>query len=387
MRIYLDHAATTPVLPAVADAVRAAMVDEFGNPSSVHSVGRQARSIVERARRQIAALIGADGEDIVFTSGGTESANLAILGAGLAAGPGGHIVTSAIEHPAVLEAMAVLAGAGFRVTYVPVDGQGLVDPDAVAAAITGETVLVSVMLANNEIGTLQPVSEIARVAKQRGVLVHTDATQGVGQIPVDVNELGVDLLTFSGHKIYAPKGIGALYIRSGVRKRLRPRQHGGGQERRLRPGTENVPGIAGFGVAAEIAAADLITRAEQERIWRNRLLEALLEGIPGAQLNGDRERRLPGNLNVSIPGVAIDTVLIQLDLAGIAASSGAACAAGSVEPSPVLLALGRSREEASQALRLSVGRSNDDEQITKAAAVIPQVIERVRSAGRFVVQR
>ena len=387
LRIYLDHAATTPVLPAVAEKVYEAMVEGFGNPSSVHGLGRRARAAVERARRQVAALIGADPEEILFTSGATESNNLAIQGALRAAGPGSHVVTTAVEHHAVLDVCRALGAEGYQVTVVPVDGHGRVDPDDVARAITPRTALVSVMLANNEIGTLQPVAEIARIAHERGVLVHTDAAQAVGRMPVDVRSLDVDLLTFSGHKMYAPKGIGALYVRRGTRRRLHPLLHGGGQEGRLRPGTENVPAIVGFGQAAELAAADLAERAEVERRWRDRLIDGLLAAIPGASLNGHPTERLPSNVNLSIPDVAVDTLLIQLDLEGIAASSGSACTAGSIQPSHVLMALGLDRDAAARALRLTVGRCNDDEQIEAALEIIPRVVARLRGAARFAVSR
>jgi len=386
-RIYLDHAATTPVLPEVAEAVTAAMTAGFGNPSSVHGIGRRARSAVERARRQVAALIHAEPEEIVFTGGGTEANNLAIQGAARAAEPGAHIVTTAVEHPAVLETCAALESDGYAVTVVPVDGDGRVDPDAVIAAITPQTVLVSVMLANNEVGTIQPVAEIAQRARERGVLVHSDAVQAVGRIPVDAGALGVDLLSLSSHKRYGPQGVGALYVRRGTRRRLQPLSYGGGQERRLRPGTENVPGIVGFGLAAEIAAGDLAARAACERRWRDRLIEGLLAGIPGARLNGPTAGRLPNNVNLSIPGVPIDALLIQLDLEGIAASSGSACTAGSVRPSHVLRAMGRDPEAATHALRLTVGRSNDDAQIDQALEIIPRVVARLSRAGRFAVQR
>ncbi|MFO7246656.1 MAG: cysteine desulfurase family protein [Thermaerobacter sp.] len=401
-RIYLDHAATTPVLPEVARAMHEALLEGFGNPSSVHREGRRARAAVERARRQAAALIGADPEEIIFTGGGTEADNLAIQGAAREAGAGAHIVTTAVEHHAVLDACEALESEGYRVTVVPVDGDGRVDPDDVLAALTPDTVLVSVMLANNEVGTIQPVAEIARRARERGVLVHTDAVQAVGQIPVDVNELGIDLLSFSSHKIYGPKGVGALYVRRGVRGRLKPLVYGGGQERRLRPGTENVPGIVGFGAACEIAARDLAARAGQERRWRDRLIQGLLEAIPGALLNGPApgqdgaaaaggvpglDGRLSNNVNVSIPDVAVDVLLAQLDLEGVAASSGSACTAGSVRPSHVLRAMGRDLDAATHVLRLTVGRSNDDEQIEQALEIIPRAVARLRRAGRFTVQR
>lgn len=386
MRIYLDHAATTPVLPAVADYMHTILTGDYANPSSVHSTGRKARSVVEKARRQVARLIGADPEEIVFTSGGTEANNLALQGVARAAGSRAHFITTGIEHPAVLDVCRAIAGDGHEVTVLDVDAMGRVDPDAVRAAIRPNTVLISVMLANNEVGTIQPVAEIARIARERDILMHTDAVQAVGHIPVNVRELNVDFLSFSSHKIYGPKGVGALFVRRGIRKRMRPLLYGGGQEGRLRPGTENVPGIAGFGLAAEIAAGDLDDRRVRESAWRDRLIQGLLEQIPGSRLNGHPVERLPNNVNISFTGVDIEALLVQLDLEGIAASSGAACAAGSVEPSYVLMALGLDRKLASQALRLTVGRANDDEQIETALQVIPRVVTAQRAAAQRLVQ-
>lgn len=381
VRIYLDHASTTPVLPEVAGYINEILTGDYANPSSVHSSGRRARGVVEKARRQVAALMGASPEEVVFTSGGTEANNLAIWGAArAAAGTRAHFITTAVEHPAVLDACRAVESDGHELTVVPVDGNGMVDPDAVAAAIRPNTVLISVMMANNEIGTIQPVAEIARIARERDILVHTDAVQAFGQIPIDVDELGVDLLSCSSHKIYGPKGAGALYIRHGLRRRLRPLFYGGGQEGRMRPGTENVPGIAGFGLAAQIAAGDLQERAERESRWRDRLIQGLLDQLPGTRLNGHPVHRLPNNANLSIPDIDVEALLVQLDLDGIAASSGAACAAGSIEPSYVLTAIGLERDQATHALRLTVGRSNDDEQIDAAIRLIPQAVARQRAA-------
>lgn len=378
-RIYLDHAATTPVLPEVAAEVARAMGEVWANPSSVHAEGRAARVLVERARRQVAALIGAEPEEIVFTSGGTEADNLAVQGVARAlADRGDHVVTTAVEHRAVLDACRALERDGFRVTYLSVDAAGRVDPDDVRRALDGRTVLVSVMLANNETGTLQPVREIAAICRERGVLVHTDAVQAVGLLDVDVNRLGVDLLTLSGHKLYAPKGVGALYVRRGVRRHLRPLLYGGGQEGRLRPGTENVPGIAGLGKAAERALAEREALAARLRSWRDRLERLLLERIPGARVNGHPVERLPGHLNVVIPEVDPDALLIGLDLAGIAASNGSACSAGSIEPSHVLLAMGLPPRLARGALRLSLGRLNREEHVDEAAERIAAAVARLR---------
>lgn len=384
-RIYLDHAATTPVLPEVAAEVAAAMSDVWANPSSVHAEGRRARVLVERARQRVAALIGADAEEIVFTSGATEADNLAVLGVARALRErGDHVVTSAVEHRAVLDACRALEREGYRVTYLPVDGYGRVDPDDVRRAIGPRTVLVSVMLANNEVGTLQPVREIAEICRARGVLVHTDAVQAVGVLPVDVRDLGVDLLSLSGHKIYAPKGVGALYIRRGVRRFLAPLLYGGGQEGRMRPGTENVPAIAGLGRAAEIALRERDELARRLRAWRDRLEQELLARIPGARVNGHPQLRLPGHLNLAVPGVDPDALLIGLDLAGVAASNGSACSAGSIEPSHVLLAMGLSPELARGAVRLTLGRLNREEDVEEAAARIAGVVARLRRARAAV---
>lgn len=376
-RIYLDHAATTPVHPEVAEAVRRCLLEVWGNPSSIHAFGREARLAVEEAREQVAALVGARPAEIVFTGGGTEADNLAVLGvARRRRGKGDHVITSSVEHHAVLHACEALRAEGFRVTELPVDGDGLVDPDDLRAALDDRTVLVSIMLANNEVGTIQPVKELAAVARERGVPFHTDAVQAVGQIPVDVDELGVDLLSLSGHKLYGPKGVGALFVRRGTR--LDPLVHGGGQERRLRPGTENVPGIAGLGKAAELARRELAERAAHAASLSRRLREGLLERVPGTVLNGHPVRRLPGNVNVSILGVQAESVLLNLDLKGVAASSGSACAAGSLETSHVLRAMGAAQERAEGALRLTVGRDNTEADVEAVLEILPPLVEKLR---------
>ncbi len=375
--VYLDHAATTPVHPEVAEAMRRCLLEVWGNPSSLHARGREARLAVEEARAQVAALVGAEPREILFTSGGTEADNLAVLGvARQRRGKGNHVITSAVEHHAVLHACEALAREGFRVTVLPVDEHGLVDPDDLRRALTDDTVLVSVMLANNEVGTIQPIRELAAVARERGVPFHTDAVQAAGQIPVDVRELGVDLLSLSGHKFYGPKGVGALYVRRGLR--LDPLLYGGGQERRLRPGTENVPGIVGLGKAAELARQELEARAAHARALRDRLLAGLLERVPDLVLNGHPERRLPNNLNVSILGVEAESVLLNLDLKGVAASSGSACSAGSVEPSHVLKAMGLPEERTHGALRLTLGRGNTEEDVDYVLEVLPPIVEKLR---------
>lgn len=383
--IYMDHAATTPVLPAVGARAVAFWYEQFGNPSSVHGLGRRARSAVEGARRQVAALIGADPEEIVFTSGGTEANNLAVQGAARAQREQGrHIVTSAVEHPSVLEACAALAAEGFRVTYVPVDRWGQVDPEAVLAAVDDDTILVSIMLANNEVGTVQPVAGIGAAlrAAGRSVVFHTDAVQAAGQMTLDVDQLGVDLLTLSGHKLYAPKGVGALYIRRGTRRKLKPLLHGGGQEGRLRPGSENVAGIVAMGEAAALAAREGPELARRLTRLRDRLAAGLQEAVAGVTLNGHPTQRLPNNVHISIDGVDSETLLIHLDMAGVAASSGSACTAGAVEPSHVLQAMGRTRDQARQVLRLTLGRSNDEEDVDEAVRRIAAAVKQIREGGR-----
>lgn len=357
------------------------LTGSFGNPSSIHSFGREAKKGLEEAREKVAALIGAAPQEILFTSGGTEADNLAILGAARQRRDRGkHIITSAIEHHAVLDACAHLEQEeGFRVTVLPVDGQGLVDPAGLRQAMEPDTVLVSVMLANNEIGTIEPVAELAAIARERGVLFHTDAVQAVGQIPVDVTALGVDLLSLSAHKIYGPKGAGVLYVRRGTR--LQPLFHGGSQERRLRPGTEGVAALVGLGEAAALARGAMAERAAHARGLREHLWQGLRARLPDLVLNGHPERRLPNNLNVSVAGVQGESVLLNLDLKGVAASSGSACAAGSTEPSHVLKALGVTPEVAQGALRLTLGEANAEEDVDYVLEVFPAIVEKLRRLG------
>ena len=368
--IYLDYNATTPVDPAVRDAILPYLEAHFGNPSSGYVYGQQAKEAVAKARGQVAALIGAKPEEIVFTSGGSESDNQAIIGAALAnQEKGKHIITSCIEHPAVLNTCRYLEERlGFRVTYFPVDMYGLVSPEDVNQAITSETVLITIMHAHNEVGTIEPIEEIGRIARERGILFHTDAAQSCGKIIVDVNQLNVDLLTIAGHKLYAPKGIGVLYIRksSGIDSFV----HGAGQENGQRAGTENVPYIAGLGAACEIARNALPSYQQEVKLLRDRL-HSLIESSLGREnirLNGHPERRLPNTLNISIKGIVGEELLGQIP--EIAASSGAACHAGSTEPSGVLLAMGISREWALGALRLTLGQWSTPEEIDTAAQLI-----------------
>ncbi|MDY6907987.1 MAG: cysteine desulfurase NifS [Chloroflexota bacterium] len=377
-RIYLDYAATTPVHPEVLAAMTPYFSDAFGNPSSIHSLGQEAREAVAQAREGVAALIGAREEEIVFTSGGTEADNLALLGVARASeGKGNHIVTSAIEHHAVLETCRHLEGMGYAVTRLPAGGDGLVSPGDVAGAITERTILISVMHANNEVGTIQPIAEIGAIARERGIAFHTDAVQTVGRIPVDVDGLGVDLLSISAHKLYGPKGVGALYIRKGTR--VAPLIHGGEQERRRRAGTENVAGIVGLGMAAQLAQGDMDAEARRLVALRDRLVAGLMARIEDCRLNGHPTRRLPNNVNVSFASVEGESMLLNLDLEGVAASTGSACSSGSMEPSHVLLAMGLSHQAAHGSLRFSLGRFTSDEAIDRVLAVLPPIVARLRA--------
>ncbi len=383
-RIYFDHNATTPVASAVLAEMLPYLSAEHGNASSVHSFGQSARGAVERARESVAALIGARPPEIVFTSGGTESDNAAICGvAGAAAGRPAqrrHIITTSIEHAAVLHTCQALErrapeGAPERsveVTYLSVSRDGVVDPDDVRRALRPETVLISVMHANNELGTLQPIEEIGRIAAEAGVMFHTDAVQSAGKVPLDVAQLGVHLLSLSAHKLCGPKGVGALYIRKGVR--LEPLMYGGHSERDRRAGTENVPAIAGFGKAAELARAHLAEHGARLSALRDRLEQGLLERIPGARVNGSAAPRTPNTCNIRFPGVESESLVIALDLQGLACSAGAACSSGATDPSHVLAAIGLSSAEARASVRLSLGHNNTDEDIVRALEIIPAVV-------------
>lgn len=378
-RVYMDYAATTPVRQEVAERVSRCLMDLWGNPSSVHSFGREARRVVEEAREEVACLIGARPDEVFFTSGGTEADNLAVLGvARRFEAKGRHIVTSAVEHHAVLHACEYLERAGFEVTRLRVDGSGLVDPDELRKAIRKDTILVSVMLANNEVGALQPIWELTAIAREAGVLFHTDAVQAAGNIPVDVKELGVDLMSMSAHKFYGPKGVGVLYVRKGVR--LEPVLFGGGQERQLRPGTENVPGIAGMGAAAGLARREMSDRAARVASLREALVSGLRERMDGVRVNGhpDPRWRLPGIASVTLSGVEGESVLMNLDLKGVAASGGSACAAGSLEPSHVLLAMGLTPDEARGTIRFSLGSGNTMEDVDRVLEVLPPIVARLR---------
>ena len=379
---YLDHAATTPVLPEVKEAMLRALEEDFGNPSSVHAVGRRARQIVEDARDRVAAAVGASPAEIVFTGGGTEADNLALKGAAAKLrGNGNHIVTTRFEHHAVLDPVERLSRDGFEVSYVDVPPTGVVDPGAVAEAVRPSTVLVSVMSVNNEIGTIQDLTEIAARAKNvnPNALVHTDAVQALGNIPVSLHAWRVDLAAFAAHKLGGPKGVGALFIRSSVA--VEPQALGGGQERGLRSGTLNVPGIAGFGLAAEIAAKEVHEKAERLASLRDKLWTGIRRIVPDAQVNGDLERRVAGNLNLCIPGTDGETLLLLLDQEGIACSSGSACASGALDPSHVLLAIGVAPEHARGSLRFSLGRASEEREVDEVLRALPGVIATARKAA------
>ncbi|MCH7607459.1 MAG: cysteine desulfurase [Chloroflexi bacterium] len=382
--IYMDHAATTPVSPRVAEAMQPYFAERFGNASSMYRLAQDARAAIDDARERCARVLGARGSEIVFTSGGTESDNAALLGVALARrSDGNHIVTTQIEHHAVLHAAELLEELGFDVTYVAPDRDGIVAPEAVAEALRPETTLVSVMLANNEIGTIQPVAEIARRVRAhaaeggRTVAIHTDAVQGPGALEIDVDVLGVDLLSLSAHKFNGPKGVGLLYIRRGTP--FRPTQVGGAQERDRRAGTENTPGIVGMSVALEAAEAARPEAAAACAAMRDRLIAGITERVDGTRLNGDARRRLPNNVNVSFPGVEAEALLMGLDLAGIAASSGSACTAASLEPSHVLLAIGASESMARSSLRLSVSAGNTEEEVGYVIDTVAELVPKIRS--------
>lgn len=378
-RVYLDHSATTPVDPEVAKLMMTYYTEKYGNPSSVHSFGRDAKAALENARESVAKLLGAQATEITFTSGGTEADNLAIIGATQAQSKKGkHIITSAVEHHAVLETCEFLEKNGFELTIVPVNEEGLISVEDVEKAIRPDTILITIMHANNEVGAIQPIAEIGKLAREKGIVFHVDAVQSFGKIPIDVRAMNVDLMTVSSHKIYGPKGVGALYIRKGVR--VMPRIFGGGQEKKRRSGTENTPGIIGFGKACELAAERMEEEAAREVKLRDKLLDGILEKIDYVKLNGPRggANRLPGNLNVSIQFIEGEALLLSLDMMGIAASSGSACTSGSLDPSHVLLAMGLSHEIAHGSLRFSFGRQNTEEDVDYVLEQLPKIVDRLR---------
>jgi cysteine desulfurase len=380
--IYLDNCATTPVHPEVVEAMLPYFGAFYGNPSSIHSFGRKAKKALTVAREQVAQLIGADPSEIVFTSGGTEADNFAIRGISSASEKkGNHIITSSIEHHAVLNTCRYLEQRGFHVTCLPVDGDGLVDPDDVTKALCGRTILISIMHANNEIGTIEPISDIAGIAKEKGIIFHTDAVQTVGKIPVNVELLNVDLLSLSGHKIYGPKGVGALYIRKGVD--IVPMLYGGEQEGGLRHGTESIPAIVGLGKACEIALRDLTFQMEYLKNLRDHLQKSILEEIPDSYVNGSQEKRLPHILNLSVASIEAESIVRDLDKKGIAISAGSACTSDSIEISHVIAALGIPKHVAGGSIRFSLGRYNTPEQIVSVIQILGDVVQKLRGMAEL----
>ena len=377
-RIYLDYAATTPTAPEVVEAMLPYFTDRFGNPSSIHSFGQEGKAAIEEAREKIANLIGAKQEEIIFTSGGTESNNSALKGVAYAnQHKGNHIITTPLEHHAIIEPCNFLEKSGFKVTYLPVDKDGLLNPEEVKKAITTKTILISVIHANNEIGTIEPIAEIGRIARERDIYFHTDAVQTFGHLPINVDELNVNLLSISAHKLCGPKGMGALYVKKGTR--MVSFMHGGEQERRRRASTENVPAIVGFGKAVEIAEEKMEEEAKELTILRDKLIKGIFEKIDHVCLNGHPTKRLPNNINVSIEFVEGESMLLNLDMEGIAASTGSACSSSSLEPSHVLLSLGLSPELAHGSLRFTLGRYTKEEEIDYVLEILPKIVDKLRS--------
>lgn len=386
-KIYLDHSATTPVAPEVLEAMKPYFLEKYGNASSLHAFGREARETIEKARKQIADFIGARPSEIIFTSGGTESDNLAIMGVAFAVNPAflaknkkNHIITSRIEHPAVLETCKYLEKNGWRITWLDVDSEGVVNPKDVEKAITEDTILVSVMHVNNEIGTIQPIEEIGRICRKHKVYFHTDAVQSYGKLVIDVKKLNIDLLSVSGHKIYGPKGIGFLFVKQDVN--IREITHGGGHETGLRSGTENVPGIVGIAKATELANKNMKSESERIRKIRDKIMDNVLS-IPGSRLNGSKEKRIYSNINVSFEGVEGEALLLRLDEKGLAVSTGSACSSKSLEPSHVLTALGLKPEQAHGSLRITLGKENKEEDVEYIVEQIKNVVNSLRKISPF----
>jgi len=382
-RVYMDHAATTPTDIEVVKQMELYFTQKYGNPNSIHSFGQEARDAVEESRKKIAHLIGADPSEIIFTSGGTESDNYAIKGIAWAnQKKGNHIITSKIEHHAVLHSCHFLEKHEFNVTYLPVDKYGLINPDDVKRAIIDKTILVTILHANNEIGTIEPIKEIGKIVKGAGIYFHTDSVQTVGHIPIDVNDLGVDTLSMSGHKLYGPNGVGVLYLRKGTK--IDSLMDGGGQEKNRRAGTENVAGIVGIGKAAELAEKRL-AQGEEDKIikLRDKLIKEIMNKVENVRLNGHPTNRLPGNINFCFEFIEGESMLLNLDMEGVAASSGSACTSGSLEPSHILLAIGLPPEIAHGSLRLTLGKDNTEEEVDYVIDILPQIIEKLRSLSPF----
>ncbi len=385
-RIYLDYAATTPTHPDVVKAMLPYFTEKFGNPSAIYACAQEAKAAIEDARSKVARLLGARDEEIVFTSGGTEANNFAIKGTAYAnKRKGNHIITNVIEHHAVLETCHFLEKMGYQLTILPVDSYGMVSPDDVRNAITPKTILITIMMANNEIGTIQPIAEISKIAREAGVYLHTDAVQTACHLPINVDELGVDMLSMSAHKFYGPKGVGALYIRKGTR--LVSFMHGGGQERNRRASTENVPGIVGMGKAVELAMEEIDAEATRITRLRDKLIKGLFDRIDPLRLNGHPQKRLPNNVNISIAFVEGEAICLNLDVEGICASTGSACSSGSLEPSHVMLALKLPPEEMRSSIRFSLGKWTTDEEIEYVLDVLPRIVSKLRAMSPLLKTR
>jgi cysteine desulfurase len=377
-RIYLDYAATTPMHPEVEKAMHPYFSEKFGNASSIYSFGQEAKEAMDNARNRIATFLGANNEEIVFTSGGTESDNFALKGIAFAnQNKGNHVIVSSIEHHAIIETCKFIKKIGFEVSYIKAGGNGLIDPSEVKKSITSKTILVSIMHGNNEVGTIQPISEISKITREAGAFFHTDAVQTTGHIPVDVKELGVDLLSISAHKLYGPKGVGALYIKKGTK--IIPFIHGGSQEKGRRAGTENIPGIIGLGKAIEIAQSEMAEESKRLIYLRNKLIEGVMTKIEYVHLNGDKVKRLPNNVNISIDFIEGESICLNLDLEGICTSTGSACSSSSLEPSHVLLAMGIPAAQSHSSLRFTMGKWTTEEEIDRVLEILPRVVSKLRS--------
>jgi len=385
-RVYFDHSATTQVLPEVYEAMTPYFLDKYGNSSSIHSFGREAKIALEDARKKVADLLNADPTEIVFTSGGTESDNLAVKGVAMYKGKmKGHIITTKVEHHAILEPCEWLKRFGFEVTYIPVDPEGLVDVGEIERAIKNDTVLISSMMANNEIGTIQPIKEVGKLARSKGIPFHTDAVQAIGKMPMDVKAENIDLLSLSAHKFHGPKGVGVLYVKKGVK--IEPIIQGGGQERGLRSSTVNVAGVVGLGKAAEIAKRDLQATCENMKAIRDKMIKAVPELVPNSYVNGHKTKRLVNNAHFRFDFIEGEGLILQLDFKGIAASTGSACSTGSLEPSHVLLALGLTHEQAHGSLRITLGRENTQEEADYLLEVLPGIVAKLREISPFSAER